>query len=180
MVLSLFRRKTSEAIVDRLYFEIVAAARRPVFFLPPFGAADTLEGRFEILTVHAFLVLRHLSAAPPPAPDLAQDLTNRIFAGFDAALRESGVGDLTVPKRMKKLAGDFGGRNAAYARAFESGGSLEAAVARNVYGQAEADGANRLAAWMRAADAALAPATLRDFERGLPALPEPALEGSQS
>lgn len=180
MVLSLFRRNASTALVERLYFQIVAAARRPVFFLPPYGAADTIEGRFEILTIHAFLVLRRLSALPAPAPDLAQDLTNRIFAGFDAALRESGVGDLTVPKRMKKLAGDFGGRNAAYARALDAGESLEAAVARNVYGRAQVDGTDRLAAWMRAADAALARATLRDFEMGLPDMPQPALEGSQS
>lgn len=180
MVLSLFRRNASEAIVERLYTQIVAAARRPVFFLPPYGIADTVDGRFEILTVHAFLVLRRLSAVPPPAADLAQDVTNRIFAGFDAALREMGVGDLTVPKRIKKMAGDFGGRNSTYAKAFDGGEALEAALARNVYGQVEADGAVRLAVWMRAAETALTHASLRDFEKGLPAMPDPAREGVSS
>lgn len=180
MVLSLFRRNASEAIVERLYTQIVASARRPVFFMPPYGIADTVDGRFEILTVNAFLVLRRLSALPPPAADLAQDVTNRIFAGLDAALREMGVGDLTVPKRIKKMAGDFGGRNATYAKAFAGGEPLEAALARNVYGKAEAGGAVPLAAWMRAAEAALARATLQDFEKGLPAVPEPIREGVRS
>lgn len=174
MVLSLFRRNASEAIVDRLYLQIVAAARRPAFFLPPYGIPDTVEGRFEILTVHAFLVLRRLSTLPPPAPDLAQDVTNRIFAGFDAALREMGVGDLTVPKRMKKLAGDFGGRNRVYARAFDGVEPLDAALARNVYGDDDPARARTLAAWMREAEAALAGASLPHFEKGLPATPDPA------
>ena len=104
MILNLFRRSASEAIVERLYEQIVAAARRPAFFMAPVGVADTWDGRFEVLALHVFLVLRRLSALPPPAPDLAQDLTNRMFRGFDEALRETGVGDLTVPKRMQRLA----------------------------------------------------------------------------
>lgn len=175
MILSLFRRRSSQALVERLYLQIVAAARQPGFFRAPYDIADTLEGRFELLTLYSFLVLRRLSALPPPAPDLAQDLTNQIFAGFDAALREMGVGDLTVPKRMKRLAGDFGGRSTAYARALDGVEPLEAVLARNVFGSSVSQGAVALAQWTWAADAALAKAALVDFETQLPIMPGPQL-----
>ncbi len=176
MILNLFRRASSHDIVERLYTEIVAAARRPAFFVEPVGVSDTVEGRFEVLALHAFVVLRRLSALPAPAPAMAQELADRIFIGFDAALREMGVGDLTVPKRMKKLAGDFGGRSAVYARALDGDGSLEAAIARNVYGADDYSRGVVLAQWLLSARAALESADLADFERGLPALPLPDAE----
>ena len=174
MILNLFRRDASRDVVERLYSEIVAAARRPAFFTSPVDVSDTLEGRFEVLALHGFAVLRRLSALPAPAPALAQELADRVFAGFDAALREMGVGDLTVPKRMKKLAGDFGGRSAAYARALDGSEPLEAAIARNVYGDPDAARGTVLAAWLRDTQAVLGRAELADFERGFPDLPLPA------
>lgn len=175
MILGLFRRKESDAVVERLYEQIVAAARQPVFFSPERGAPDTVEGRFEVLALHALLVLRRLSALPAPAPDLAQDLADRIFEGFDAALREMGVGDLGVPKRMKRLAEDFGGRCEAYTRALDGAEPLAAAVARNVFGSGDPARGRRLAEWVLAAERSLASADLVHFEAGLP--PLPALTG---
>ena len=173
MILGLFRRKQSNAIVERLYSQIVAAARQPAFFQSAIGVSDTVEGRFELLALQAILVLRRLSALPAPAPDLAQDLADRIFQGFDAALREMGVGDLGVPKRMKKLAEDFGGRSAAYTRALDGAEPLDAAIARNVFASADPQRGAALARWASAADSALAHTTLPAFETGLPALPAP-------
>jgi cytochrome b pre-mRNA-processing protein 3 len=173
MILNLFRRNGSREIVERLHDLVVAEARRPALFRPPFAVPDTVEGRFELLTLHACLVLRRLSALPSPAPDLAQDLTNRIFRGFDAALREMGVGDLTVPKRMKRLAGDFGGRGNAYARALAGEGSFEAAVARNVYGSENAAVGDALAAYMRAAAQSIDRLPFVAFEEGRPMFPNP-------
>ncbi len=173
MILSLFGRKGSQRVVERLYGEIVAAARRPAFYGPPYRVADTLEGRFELLTLHAFLVLRRLSALPAPAPDLGQDLTNRIFQGFDAALREMGVGDLTVPKRIKVLAENFGGRVAAYRAAIGDRAALEAALARNVYGADEPGAATALAAYVRGAAAGMDEAPFAAFEQGPVPFPPP-------
>lgn len=174
MILSFFSRKASQNVVDRLYGEIVAASRRPPLYQPPYGVADTVEGRFELLTLHACLVLRRLSALPAPAPDLAQDLANRIFQDFDAALRSMGVGDLTVPKRMKTLAENFGGRNTAYAEAMGDGGRLQAAIARNVYGVDEPDAAAALARYVGRAATAMDAAPFAAFEVG--PVPFPPLE----
>ena len=133
MVLRLFRRSANRQLIDRLSGEIVAAARDPVLFTEN-GIEDSLEGRFEAVTLHAVLVLRRLNRMDPPAPEIAQDLTDAIFSSFEIALREMGVGDISVPKRMKTIAGAFFGRAGAYDRALQGGApGLDAALARNVY-----------------------------------------------
>jgi len=106
--------------------------RRPAFYLD-YGVPDTFEGRFELLALHAGLVLRRLNKAEAPGPAVAQNLVDGVFANLEADLREAGVGDVTVPKRMKKLAEAFLGRSAAYDAALRGEGSLTAAVSRNVY-----------------------------------------------
>jgi cytochrome b pre-mRNA-processing protein 3 len=103
--------------VTRLHAVVAAHARLPAFFLPPYGAADTFEGRFEVLTLIAGLLLTRLNAAPAPGPAIAQELADAIFSAFDDALREVGVSDVGVPKKMKKLARAFMGRGGAYAEA---------------------------------------------------------------
>jgi len=120
MVLRLFRRSANRQLIDRLSGEIVAAARDPVLFTE-YGIDDSQEGRFEAVTLHAVLVLRRLNRMDPPAPEIAQDLTDAIFRSFEIALREMGVGDISVPKRMKTIAGAFLGRAAAYDVALRGG-----------------------------------------------------------
>ena len=71
------------------------------------GVPDTFEGRFESLTLHAALLVRRLRAAEAPGPDMAQHLVDTVFRHFDRTLREMGVGDTTVPKRMKLLLGQL-------------------------------------------------------------------------
>jgi cytochrome b pre-mRNA-processing protein 3 len=114
----------------------VQAAREPSQFGVG-GFPDTLEGRFEALVTVAALALVRLRAAPEAAP-LAQEFVDRLFREVDAGLREAGVGDLTVPKRMHRLAGDFYGRLDAYASALASGRGLDEALARNVAGLSDA------------------------------------------
>lgn len=142
-----FRRSRAKADAERLLAVVSAAARQPAWYGEG-KVSDTLEGRFEAMVVNASLALQRLKA-DPEAANLAQLFTDMLFLNFDAGLREAGVGDLTVPKRMHKLAGDFYGRADAYARAMAGGpGDLEAALERNL--GVPADFAARLAAHLRA------------------------------
>ena len=172
MVFRLFRRSANRQLIGRLSGEIVAAARDPALFTE-YGIEDSLEGRFEAVTLHAVLVLRRLNRMDPPAPDIAQDLTDAIFRSFEIALREMGVGDISVPKRMKTIAGAFSGRAAAYNIALRRGTpALKASLARNVY-----DGGknpDRLARYVETANEALAEASLEAFTVGPVPFPEPA------
>ncbi|MEJ0094499.1 MAG: ubiquinol-cytochrome C chaperone family protein [Methylocella sp.] len=168
----LSRRSANRQLIDRLHGEIMAAARNPVLFTD-YAIEDTFEGRFEAMTLHAMLVLRQLNAMAPPAPELAQDLADAVFARLEEALREMGVGDVSVPKRMKILAEAFLGRSLAYDQALRLGEpALAAALARNVYaGRADA---RRLASYVEAANIALAKASFAVFADGPVPFPEPA------
>ena len=173
MVFRLFRRSANRNLIGRLSGEIVAAARDPVLFTE-YGIDDSLEGRFEAVTLHAVLVLRRLNRMDPPAPEIAQDLTDAIFRSFEIALREIGVGDLSVGKQMQTIAGAFFGRAGAYDRALRGGDTkdLTAAIARNVYGGRE--NPDRLARYVETANEALAKVSLEAFTLGPVPFPEPA------
>lgn len=174
MIFKLFSRKSRSPATERLYGEIMAAARRPALFLPPYNVPDTFEGRFDALILHVFLVVRRLAALPAPGPQLAQDLSDELFRALDRALREMGVGDLAVPKRIAKLAADYNGRRTAYEAALGEGeASLAAALARNVYGQPEPQVGASLARYMLKAEAALAEAPFAAFDKGPVPFPAP-------
>ena len=151
----LFRAAANRRLIDRLHGEIVAAARQPALYAR-LGAPDTFEGRFELLALHAGAVLRRLEAlgkaGDPAAADLARDLADAIFLRLDHTLREQGVGDLAVPKRMKKFAEAFYGRLAACEKAMAEEGdeALRLVVARNVLAdEAATEAAGPLAAYLR-------------------------------
>ena len=168
----LSRGGANRRLVDRLHGEIVAAAREPSLYTD-YAIADTFEGRFEAMTLHATLVLRQLNAMAAPAPELAQELADAVFFYFEANLREMGVGDAVVPKRMKTLAEAFLGRGVAYDRALRAGApALAATLARNVY--ADRADAGRLARYVEAARAALAQAPFAAFADGPVPFPKPA------
>ena len=112
-----------------LHADIVGRARAPVFYTD-FAVPDTIDGRFDLLALHAWLALERLSAAN--LNDLSQDLTNTIFVGFDEGLRDLGTGDMGMGRRIKTLANAFYGRLSAY-RAATDAAAMEAAVTRNVY-----------------------------------------------
>jgi cytochrome b pre-mRNA-processing protein 3 len=134
MILSLFKRSKAVPSVERVYGDIVTAARRPELY-SDMGVPDTVMGRFDALALHVALVLRRLSKLPAPADSLAQDVVDRFFADLDAALREIGIGDVTIPKKVKKLGQAFYGRAQAYDQALRDEADaheLEEALARNV------------------------------------------------
>lgn len=179
MILPMFRRRTAAATIAALYGVIVAQGRSPVFYRD-YGVPDTVEGRFDLVVLQLALLLRRLDAEPVTQPELGPDLGQGLFDHFchdmDGSLRELGVGDLTVPKQMRDIAQSFYGRLNAYAAALAGGDepALVGALARNVFGKPEAEGAPRLAAYVHAAVAALERQTRADFCRGELSYPDPA------
>lgn len=151
------RRRGQNQAVGRLYELIVAQSRRPEFYRD-LGVADTLDGRFDMLALHAMLVMRRLKGEPERSGQVGQDLFDHMFYDMDRSLREIGVGDLSVGKRVKQMGSAFLGRIAAYEDGLSSqDGALEDALLRNVYRDEapEGDRLSRLARYMRAADAKL-------------------------
>jgi cytochrome b pre-mRNA-processing protein 3 len=148
------RAASNRRIIGRLNDDIVAAVRNPAFYQAG-GVSDTFNGRFEMLVLHLALVVRRMRVLPEPAPTAAQDLIDTVFRHLDPAMRELGVGDMAVPKRMKKLAEAFLGRSVAYDTGLTQSGDteLEAALSRNVYGSSRS--ARDLATYVRAAAAEL-------------------------
>ena len=161
-------RRANRLLIDQIHGEIVAAARAPALYREA-GVADTIEGRFEMVVLHAALLVRRLLALGPQGADMAQELVDRVFRGFEDALREMAIGDAGVARRIKTMAGDFAGRSRAYAAALDSGdeAALAAALARNVYGASAAPPeATGLARRVAAAAAALDQARYEDFAAG--------------
>jgi cytochrome b pre-mRNA-processing protein 3 len=137
-----------------LYGAIVAQARAQAFYAD-LGVPDTLEGRFDMIVLHLALVLRRIRAAGAPVASHGQPLFDRFCKDLDDNLREMGVGDLTVPKKMRRFGEAFYGRAEAYDRALaqDDRGALAEALSRNVMGEGATPSANavRLADYVRAA-----------------------------
>lgn len=154
-----FGRSGEEDAAYALYGAVVAQARMQDFYLSA-GVPDTLEGRFEMLMLNAFLVLHRLKAAGEPARALGQRMFDILFDDMDQTLREIGIGDLSVGKKIKTMAAAFYGRIAAYDAALDGGepAALEEAIRRNVFAEAEpkAGAVALLADYMRRAVDALA------------------------
>jgi cytochrome b pre-mRNA-processing protein 3 len=175
MILHLFRRSTRRATIASLYGMIVAQARKEGFYRS-YGVPDTVDGRLEMVMLHAVLVLGRLERDTATLRGLGQGLFDRFCQDMDASMREMGVGDLAVPKQMRQIGAAFYGRQAVYREALAAPGDgpLVKALDRNVFaGAAPALGAERLAAYMRAAAGLLARADDADFMRGEPAFPDP-------
>ena len=129
-MLNALRRNSSRSrLVRSLYGALSSQARSPVFFLA-FGVADTLDGRFDLVTLHAWLVFERLRVAA--MGDTAQALSNVIFIGFDEALRDLGAGDMSMGRKIKQMGEAFNGRIQAYDGAADEV-ELAAAILRNVY-----------------------------------------------
>jgi cytochrome b pre-mRNA-processing protein 3 len=133
---SFFRRNPHRSTAHAAYAQIVARAREPAFFLD--GAVpDTLDGRFELIALHAFLVLNRLKADHAATADFAQELFDAMFADLDRGLREMGASDIGVGRHVKEMAKGFYGRIVAYEHGLASGDAqLDEALRRNLYGTA--------------------------------------------
>ena len=133
ILFGLFKKSTQGDIANDLYLTIVRQARNPLFY-EAYGVADTLEGRFDMIVAHAFLVLRRFKADHEKTQNTGQNLFDMMFADLDRSLRELGIGDVGVSVRIKKMVEAFYGRIDAYEKGLEKGGDvLEAALLRNMY-----------------------------------------------
>jgi cytochrome b pre-mRNA-processing protein 3 len=154
-------RGARERAAARLYAAAVAQARQPALYTA-LGAPDTLEGRFEQVVVHVHLLCRRLGTLGAAGAALAQALFDAMFRDMDRNLRELGVGDPSMPRRIKAMIEAYYGRVKAYdaaladAEGASGGEALARAVARNVFGAAEVTpGAAALARYVIAAAAHL-------------------------
>lgn len=153
MKIPFFRHSQRARSINLLYGAIVAQARLPVFY-NRFGVPDTLDGRFEMIVLHLALVLDRLAAETTPLRSLGQGVFDLFCKDMDDHLREMGVGDLGVPKAMRRVGEAFYGRQAIYREAMLGADpdALEGALARNIYaGAATAGEARRLAVYVREA-----------------------------
>ena len=151
-----------------LYGHAVEAARAP-FLYRDLGVPDTLDGRFDLVGLFAFLMVRRLESEPPAGHRLAQAVFDAMFGDMDVNLREMGVGDLSVRKRVKAMWEAFHGRSASYAAALAASddAALEAALARNVWrGRPPPGSPAALARLVRAEDRHLAGQPFAAFASG--------------
>ena len=135
MIWNLFKRKkANQVLVGQQYERITAAARSPVFY-ETMDVPDTVMGRFEMITVHLLLYLRRTGTAGHASAGIAQEVVDAFFEDVDHSIRELGIGDMGVPKRMKKLARMFYGRVKSYGEALNEGDRtvLAEALRRNIH-----------------------------------------------
>jgi cytochrome b pre-mRNA-processing protein 3 len=146
-----FRRNPIRDAAEHAYALIVEQSRRPEFFTT-LGVPDTLDGRFELICLHAFLYLHRLKSEGAAAATLGQSFFDCMFADFDRSLREIGTGDLSVGRQVKRMAEAFYGRIRAYEEGLaDDDAALRAALGRNTYGTAAATDEQlaRLASYLR-------------------------------
>lgn len=146
----------SRGTIEAIYGMIVTQAREPLFYRD-FGVPDTVNGRFDLLVLHLWMVLRRMKSMEGGGADASQALFDRFCDDLDANLREMGVGDLAVPKRMQAFGEAFYGRAAAYDLALAAGAEpLAQALRRNILNGKEIENARRLAFYVETAVAYLA------------------------
>jgi cytochrome b pre-mRNA-processing protein 3 len=151
MILGLFRKSADADAVYAVYSAIVAQSRQPRFYAD-WGVPDTVTGRFDMISLHLALVFRRLRSGGKTTAAFSQALFDLFFRDMDRSLREMGAGDLSVPKKIRKMGSLFYGLLANIADALEApdNGPLEAVLTRNVFGGAPSPGAGPLAAHVRA------------------------------
>lgn len=175
----LFQAPKFETEARALYRRVAERARHPILFTV-YGVPDTIDGRFEMLCLHAYAVFHGLKGKGSDAEALSQAVYDAMFADLDGSLRELGAADLGVGKRIKAMTEALNGRIQAYDRDAE----LERAIRRNVYRTVTPDDAQVrwMAGYLRTIRAAIAHASFETIRDGsaLRALPEPTQEGSHA
>jgi cytochrome b pre-mRNA-processing protein 3 len=167
-------RTPSRGTIEAIYGMIVAQAREPRFY-ESLGVADTVNGRFEMIVLHLWMVLRRIRAMPESSR-FSQALFDYFCSDLDANLRELGVGDLTVPKRMQAFGEAFYGRAAAYDMAIASGpDEMSKALCRNVLNGFGMDNGRKLASYVEQSVAALDRASPAQLRSGTWRFPPPAI-----
>jgi cytochrome b pre-mRNA-processing protein 3 len=170
----LLSRNGPQAKIRSLYGAVVAQARAPAFY-SRYGVPDTVEGRFDMVLLHVYLVWRRLSQAGVSERKAAQATFDLFFQDMDESMRELGVGDLSVPRKVRAMGEAFYGRAGVYdaALADAQDEQLIAGLKRNVFSDAEISKAKSLARYVRAADRALATQAASAVARGEVTFPAP-------
>lgn len=169
--LSWLGRGRTERAGYELYGAAVAAARHPYYYAE-LGVPDTLDGRFDLVGLHAFLLIRRLTAEPKRqargGPELAQAIFDAMFHDMDVNLREMGAGDLSVGKKLRVMWEAFHGRSIAYDKALKEGPvELAAALSRNLWPELpESASATRIAQIAMAQDNYLARCSIAQIRAG--------------
>ena len=171
------KRSPRADTIHRLYGAIVAQGREPAFYAG-YGVADTPAGRFDMILLHLILFARRLRREPGPIRALGQGVFDLFCRDMDHSFREMGIGDLAVPKHMRRVAEAFYGRTAAYDAAIDGGDEqLTAVLARNIFPQSAgpSEGARRLAAYVRGAIDELERQEAEVFAQTRVSFPDPVL-----
>ncbi len=113
------RKSDTTRIAGKIYGSIVASARQPTFYAS-WGVPDTREGRFEMLALHVALVMHRLGRAGASGADLGRSLGEVFMTDMDDNMREIGISDLTVPKKVKRAAAALYDRHRDYGAALGS------------------------------------------------------------
>ena len=164
--------------IEAIYGMIVTQAREPSFYRD-LGVPDTVNGRFDLLVLHLWMVLRRLRSLEAGA-DLSQALFDHFCDDMDANLREMGVGDLTVPKRMQAFGEAFYGRSAAYDLALAAGTEpLAQSLCKNILDGEGIEAARRLAIYAETAIAGLTSLDEATLHRAAWRFPLPAEAAAQ-
>lgn len=174
MIFGFFNRRRGE-LAAPLYSSIVAQARQPSFYRD-WSVPDTVDGRFEMVVLHLVLVTERLRGPDRAISPVAQDLFDFFLLDMDRSLREMGVGDLSVPKRMKKIGEAVYGRFDAFGPLLTKGDTdaLAKAVDRNMFADAsEPEAAQQIATYANSAFAQLASQATSDIESGRITWPDP-------
>jgi cytochrome b pre-mRNA-processing protein 3 len=168
MLNRLFKPRPAQVAGRALYAALIPQARLP-FLYAELGVPDTAEGRFEIYSLHVYLLLERLKGQGSQAAETAQALFDTFVSQLDHALRELGVGDLSVGKRMRKLGEAFYGRVSSWEEALAvlpETEAIDALITRTVYAGADACEAPGLRAYVLDQRAALAAQPLQSLLAG--------------
>jgi cytochrome b pre-mRNA-processing protein 3 len=164
-----FAKDEARRSVAALYGAVMAAARRPDLFEKT-GLPDRFETRFELLALHMFLILARLKTEGAAGKSIMRALTEYMVDDLDRTLREAGIGDVGVAKRMKKLMSGFYGRVLAYEKALEAGDEKEIlrTLDRNLFAEVDTDVAKleTMRGYIFKQRAALAGQALSEFDEG--------------
>lgn len=144
-MLALLKKKNPYAQAAHQAYACILEHARQTEFYEKLGVPDTFDGRFDLMVLHAYLILhRMLEDGKQEAETFNQALFDAIFADMDQTLREMGIGDMGVPKHMRKMMKGFNGRMHGYDEALEQG-TFAQALKRNLYGTALAPDDKKIA-----------------------------------
>ena len=178
-----FRLQSPEREPARMLYAAAAAQGRSPALFSDLGAPDTVEGRFEMVSTHVYLILRRLrSFQTPPTRKLAQAVLDVFMEDLDDSLRELGVGDMSIARKIRKMAENFYGRIGAFEDALKpdaDANALASAIALNVFETSDGTKGEALATYMRRAESVIAEQTQADLLAGIVTFAPITLDNAQ-